>query len=315
MKKLIILLTLIIPNLSSGQNLISNPSFEDVYSIPSQMSQLSKAVDWFSFNESPDLYSTLTSNNVVGIPMNIGGYQNTFHGDNYAGFYAYLEIDSGNVREYVATELTTPLNIGNTYHVSFYVSLSEIKDGEGNMAVGGLGALFTNTLYNNTTNVLMPNNAPHIYSSNIISDTINWINIQGEFIADSAYQYLAIGNFFDDLNTNSIQYFPTNNHDLSYYFIDSVTVLDVTPNTGVSEIKPENICQVYPNPINGPVNISFEESTDVYVTIRNSLGQVVISHQFHNIKDAEINLNEPPGIYYVDVVFDNKKVTEKVVKY
>ena len=68
-------------------------------------------------------------------------------------------------------------------------------------ATNKFGILFSTVPYskNNTPAI---NITPQVISSQIITDTIDWINISGSFIADSTYNYIILGNFNDDITTS-----------------------------------------------------------------------------------------------------------------
>jgi hypothetical protein len=51
---------------------------------------------------------------------------------------------------------------------------------------------------------ISPDNQAALYSSTIINDTTNWVNSTGAFIADSSYQYVILGNFFKDNQTDRV---------------------------------------------------------------------------------------------------------------
>jgi gliding motility-associated-like protein len=60
--------------------------------------------------------------------------------------------------------------------------------------------------------------------------------VSGFFIADSAYQYIAIGNFFDDSNTDTSSVGSSSNVQIGYYFIDDVWVSEVKDSTECGEV-------------------------------------------------------------------------------
>ena len=113
-------------------------------------------------------------------------------------------------REYIGVKLLTPLVIGVKYYVSFKACLSDNPSIV--YASNKLGALFSTISYSvdsfclppcNST-LLPPKNFAQVYSDSIITDTANWTTISGSFIADSVYQYVIIGNHFDNTHTSVI---------------------------------------------------------------------------------------------------------------
>ena len=71
----------------------------------------------------------------MGIPSNYFGYQAAHSGNAYAGFVLF-----GAVREYIQAPLLSPLVAGESYRVSFYVSLAEGSF----WAIDAIGAHFSN---------------------------------------------------------------------------------------------------------------------------------------------------------------------------
>jgi len=91
-------------------------------------------------------------------------------------------------------------------------------------AINKIGVLFTNVFYGDTTVIPAPvmNNFAHVYTSVIITNTTSWTAISGSFVSNSAYQYILVGNFFDDANTDTT--ILSGSVCASYYFIDDICV-------------------------------------------------------------------------------------------
>ncbi|MBK6831300.1 MAG: hypothetical protein IPG92_11440 [Flavobacteriales bacterium] len=128
-----------------------------------------------------------------------------------------------NAREYAGCQLLEPLEVGESYDLSFYT----------NVAFGGsywsptracnnMGMLFTMqpNIWTGLSGPLFTlRNYAHLHSTAIIGDTANWTLVSGSFVADSAYQYLVIGNFFSNALTDTLHLAP-NNELGAYYFVD-----------------------------------------------------------------------------------------------
>lgn len=237
LKTVLLFLTLGLGHSQAQINLVPNPSFEDYLSCSDLTSQPYNAVGWFSGRESPDYFNicdTLnnTGSNNVGIPHNCFGFQNPFDGNAYMGIgvYSGLSNPPSDYREYICSKLTSSLNIGNKYYLSLMVSLTQgdISTVTFKYACNNIGILFTMDSLKENMPLLYPSipNFAHLHASSIISDTMNWINVCGEFIADSAYNYINIGNFFSDTATQSINYFTTGNDNYAYYYIDNIIVTE-----------------------------------------------------------------------------------------
>jgi gliding motility-associated-like protein len=71
---------------------------------------------------------------------------------------------------------------------------------------------------------------PDFESNTIISDTLNWVQIQGQFSANGTERFITIGNFRTDANTNSSQVKPLNlppNQITAYYYVDDISVVEI----------------------------------------------------------------------------------------
>jgi hypothetical protein len=203
-------------------NLVPNPSFEDTIACPNFLEQLDRVADWWSAHPSPDYFNSCapmtTGQSNVSVPTNIWGHQYPVNGEAYIGLATrYGGID---IREYVGTQLLSPLTIGTKYFISFYTVFA-LNNHPLACATNNIGGLFsTEEFVDSIPNA--PSNNAHFYNPSIITDTINWSKLTFTFTADSAYEYLYLGNFFDDMNTDSIQFNGTLCD--SYYFIDNVCV-------------------------------------------------------------------------------------------
>ncbi len=205
-----------------AQNLVPNPSFEELDSCPNSMSQIDYASGWKPFTSSPDLFHTCAN-----FPGNISAfkYQCPATGNGFAGMFCYLS----NSYEIIGIRLIDSLIIGTKYYIGFKVNLvNSAKCG-----IDKLGARFSTKKYcyslNDTTNLCDSTPAPinnfaHIYSTQIITDTINWTKISGSFVADSNYKYIMIGHLFDNSATNFYPFPPDVSCSSPYYLIDNICV-------------------------------------------------------------------------------------------
>jgi gliding motility-associated-like protein len=211
-----------------SQNLVPNPDFELYDICPTSEGQILNATAWQNLNTyTPDYYNSCSANPRVSVPYNWAGYQQATNGNAYAGIFTFetpllLPVNTC-VREYIGSKLNSPLIIGKEYVVSFIANLALDSSHRSNQATNKLGVLFSTTAYDNIR-PLLPGNFAHVYSQSVISDTANWTTVSGSFIADSAYQYINIGNFFDDARTMIIPQQDTIWNRAAYYYIDDVRV-------------------------------------------------------------------------------------------
>ena len=215
---------------------------------PTTLTQIDLATGWMSFSLTPDYFNACASASAippVSVPHNIWGDQIAHTGNAYAGFVAF-QLGSTNSREYVGTQLNQTLIIGQKYFISFWVSSAfgyMNPYDYPHLACNNLGARFSTVSYS-PNNPQFANNFAHIVDTNIINDTINWIKISGSFIADSAYQYLSIGNFFDDINTNVIT-IGVHNPNAAYYYLDDVKLsTDSTFVNGIDDYN-SNVIKIF----------------------------------------------------------------------
>ncbi|MBL8011924.1 MAG: T9SS type A sorting domain-containing protein [Flavobacteriales bacterium] len=215
-----------------AQNLVPNPSFELLdtcpYTIGFQPGD--RPLYWHSWLNSPDYFHACAGSlqdidTLVSVPQNGFGYQYAWEGDAYIGGWCYWVNDD--YREYIGVPLLEPLEIGQTYLVSFRVNLAVNGSYVWSMgACNNVGVLFTmaSNAWSGTTGPPFPfRNYAHVYSPGIIADSLGWTLVSGSFTADSAYQYLVLGNFFTNALTDTIG-LPPWNGEVAYYFIDEVCV-------------------------------------------------------------------------------------------
>ncbi|MEY4876278.1 MAG: hypothetical protein RL708_1427 [Bacteroidota bacterium] len=219
MKNIFIFIFLVsITNVSMAQNIVPNPSFEDTSNNYLRIGiDYIPASNWSSFGNSPDFFYT-GNLDFSGVPGNGFGFQAAHSGNKYCGFYSFL--DNALIhpyREFIGVKLNESLKKGTRYFVNFKVSLAD----SANCGSNNLGAVFSNHEYSDS--VVAPiNNKAHIINKNIILEKNKWVSISGAFTADSNYQYLIIGNFFNDATT---QRTILKDYDCTaYYYIDDVCV-------------------------------------------------------------------------------------------
>lgn len=218
-----------------AQNLVPNPSFEENTACPVTIGfqGFSKPLHWEKWNESPEYFHACAGSlggvdSLIHVPLNGMGFQYALHGNAYVGMFAYGTGAAGvNSREYVGCQLLEPLEVGESYDLSFFT----------NVAFGGsywaptqacnnMGILFTMqpNIWTGLNGPLFTlRNYAHLHSTAIISDTANWTLVSGSFVADSAYQYLVIGNFFSNALTDTMD-LASDDYVDAYYFVDGVCV-------------------------------------------------------------------------------------------
>jgi len=306
-----------------AQNLVPNPSFEEYSSCPEFLNQFTYVSNWSIAINTPDLFNTCSIGNETSIPNNIMGFQNpiniTCH--SYAGIITYVQFNPGS-NEFIGVKLNNPLIIGTKYYVSFYANLA---NGYAiNCGTDKLGALFTNMNYGELIQIPAPviHNFAHVYSSEIIIDTVNWTKISGSFIADSSYNYILIGNFFEFNNTNTSCI--DSNSKWAYYYIDYVCVSTdsltcnsspATCDVDINNVNLDNDIKIFPNPVNDNVFIEIADYNNVSIEVFNFLGENLNLNMSKNLEVYTIDFsNKQKGFYLIKILFDNKIINNKIIK-
>lgn len=189
--------------------------------------------------------------------------------------------------------METPLTKGQKYYISLKVSCAD-RQYVSCFATNKIGVKFF-TLKPDTIHTT---NNSHFFTTNIISDTANWVRLSGSFTADSVYKYIAIGNFFDDTNTTITSLNNNCNNGGAYYYIDDVCVSKDSAlcYTGISNL--EESIKIYPSPANNFIII--KGLGGINITIYNSIGQrIKYIYSTPNARDLFIDCSSwASGLYF-----------------
>lgn len=226
-------------------NMIHNPSFEEHRRCPMKIDATGVMRDadawWQPTNGSSDYFNACGSRD-CNVPRNKMGLQEAHSGMAYCGIYCSQEL----YREYLQTELITPLQAGKHYRISFWVSLADKSP----HAVAAIGAVLTKEILEDSTHgILMEREQSSIDGNgsqsiavyfvpqvsnpvdSVLDDTKGWTEVSGEITAEGGERYLTIGNFLPFNKSNIIATQGTSTPlPGAYYYIDdvSVTCLDTT---------------------------------------------------------------------------------------
>lgn len=247
----------------------------------------------------------------MSTPINWAGYQLASNGVGYAGCLTYLGTVP-NTREFIAQNLTTPLNIGTKYFISFQVNLSLGFSTDANCASDKIGATFAMAPYCCSSFI---KNSAAVFKNSLITDSTNWTKVFGSFTADSAYSYIVLGNFFSDANTN-IQKFYNTFSDQSYYYIDDICVSTDSSHaynfaTSVeSHLQTENTLKAFPNPASELLTVSGKGASTLRLFTKQ--GQCILTNYFFNSTSIDVR-NLADDLYFVQIVSGAMTFYDKII--
>jgi len=287
------LFLIILPLFAQSQNLVPNPSFEEYLECPYSSAELhNQVIDWYSWQESPDFFHACSNELVglAGVPSNVWGHQWPITGEGYAAVYTYAHhFEDG--REYIASPLIQSLELGDQYYVFFHASQ---YDGgveyDSWCATSNIGIrFFKDPSYSasNPFNPFTPDNFAHINYSDILNDTTNWTKIEGWITADDAYNWVAIGNFFDDSQTQ-IEVLNDENRCFGIYYIENVCVAKTPQECDylLSQLESSssiNVINIFPNPVESQLQVQSSYQFINEIKVFNAIGQLVFgSNQKEN---------------------------------
>ena len=233
-----IVLLLVFHSGISQVNLVVNPSFEDITECPDYFGQISLASTWDTLKNgggsSPDLFSECSTFQCCSVPSNYYvGHQQPNSGIGYVGLIALYYNTLNDHKEYIQGKLIQKLTEGNTYCATMYVVLSYRSQ----YSCSSLGIYIDDgSIQSINYQPPDPYVNPQIVNTNgLLDDTLNWIKIEDNFIADGTEEYITIGNFLPRELSNVVHSYPLLSGEssmqrvnMAYYYIDDVSVIDMS---------------------------------------------------------------------------------------
>ncbi len=302
-----------------GQNLVPNYSFE-VYDTCPSGGGINYAPPWLNpTSASPDYYNQCAISGGASVPTNVFGYQYAHTGVAYAGICVYGSDSSNNIfsaREYIEIELTDSLIANHRYCVNFYVNLADKISSTYNVAISEIGLLLSISRVNSSNAGPLPN-TPQILSpvGMILDDSINWTLISGNYLAIGGERYITIGNFSNDVNTDTMEFNSSASIHGAYYYLDDISVVQC--NVGIDEANAEvSSFNLSPNPNNGQMTLSYHLAQAAELSIYDMQGRRLITYTLPpNNQTLNLNLDQlNAGIYYYSLHTHDKQLkTEKLV--
>ncbi len=233
MKKGLYLLIIasLVSKISFSQNLIPNGDFEMYSFLPYDLNEF-YCSNWYNptFATSDYLHTEGLASAKLPYAMNESLKVEPYSGK---GIIGLVFTDSVGWREYAGVKLKTQLIKDQKYRLSF-VYTNGMKNQFATFGVDHMDVLFSNKIVTSVYTTVLKNK-PTIEFSGDFWDT-TWHQMTQDFFADSAYQYLTIGNFHDPDNTViKHQNKKIDSEILAYYFFDDFKLIQI-PNDDISKL-------------------------------------------------------------------------------
>lgn len=302
-------------------NLVPNPGFElpeDSCSWQCCFNVGSRPLHWYSWMNSPDHFNACAGgdggyDSLVSVPHNGWSFQYPWEGDAYAGVRTY---DGGeDYREYMGAALLEPLVPGCSYQLRFrtnpaYGGTYWLPNGGG--VCNNVGMLLI-TVSNAWPGISGPpfefRNFAHLRTTVPVVDTVAWTLVEGTIVADSAYAYVVLGNFFTDALTNGYANGGSWT-DITYYLFDGVEVvpLDVgCHGTGLADLE-----QGGPKVDLGNGVVTVRWDAPIQVTVSDPIGRMC-QRVSGETGSAQVQLPTGKGLYVLQVESKGRSFVQKFV--
>lgn len=206
----------------SAQNLIRNHGFEEITSC-ADVGVAPAVLHWWNadVNGSVDYFNRCDQTGFWGVPNNIADYQEAFEN----GYIGLAHSVTGTVfnffREYFESQLQTALVPNKKYcYRQFLVAIGSSRWGS-----DGFGVYFSDTMlscnlcyFPVSPQVEWPDSLP-------ITDTLNWLQLSGSFVAAGGENFITIGCFRPDSLIFKIEKNSSSPYCCGvYYFIDELSL-------------------------------------------------------------------------------------------
>jgi gliding motility-associated-like protein len=230
-------------------NLVPNGSFEEFTALPDSDCDWALATGWNNAalsgncnttNGTPDYYHLQGNGIFSSLPINYFAEVNPLDGDAVMGLAGHINVAPGS-REYIATALTAPLVVGETYTLQYALTTGDPL--VGGFYTNGWGASLSvgpQLQPAGTNSVIAIADFP--FSTPGIFDVSVWQTLSFTFVADQPYDHITIGNFFDDA-AQALQPFGTQGTlSIAYVFFDDISIVPLTVDDLEVSLEDLEIC-------------------------------------------------------------------------
>ena len=212
-------------------NLVPNGSFENFSTIPNSDCDWSLATGWnnaatssncSTTNGTPDYFHLLGQGPFSSLPSNYFADINPFEGSAVMGLSGTISFVP-NFREYISISLLSPLEIGQTYTMSY--SLAVGRPNVGGLYADGWGASLSigALLQSPGTSDVIPISNQEFLVPNVF-DRQDWQTFSFTFVADQAYDTFTFGNFFSSSIQTTVPFGVQPTLSIAYVFVDDISI-------------------------------------------------------------------------------------------
>ena len=201
--------------------------------------------------------------------------------------------------------MNEPLVDGVGYHARMYVSMMDSAW----YATKNIGMLITNDIPPWDLESLLDQTPQVSYEGeDFLDDKIEWVKIEGSFVANGGERYLTIGNFDDDAHTDTLfvpgggipPSFSEEYWASSYYYIDGVSLIPDSIYLGNDELSIENEeLSIYPNPATENLTIETRNWQGRELMLLDATGRVILQQSLDSSSSKMNTRHLPRGVYVV----------------
>jgi hypothetical protein len=214
--------------------------------------------------------------------------------------YAGLRFQK-DYKEYMYVPLTEKLQKGKTYRFKMYVRLLDFNNVT--VTVKQLGVYFSDVPYNAKMSFDKESIVDSTYKKGI-AGTLNWIPIQGDYVAHGGEKFIIIGNFRAKMKDDFVKKNKLNLFEFAeaYYYIDDISLykkaaaVDTLP--GGKDEPPQVFPETFtPNQVIEIKNIQFEKGgTRILLFSQKALDNVILMLNNHPFMELQINLTDNTSV-------------------
>ncbi len=330
-KILLVLLVFGMLNIAQGQvNLIPDPGFEDTIQCPNN-SPCGDVflIHWFNPNidsckTNPDYYHLCLLNSLALCPSSTSQICSPFEGNGFMHIFLF-DGQVKNGREYISTQLVSPLIKNKKYCISFYAKYSKRPY----YITSNIGVYFSEQ--KPVSYIPWPSefvlNEPSAENKDSNFINFSWEKIELKYIAKGGEEYITIGNFQNDTNTvlvpsSSPEALP--NFKVATIYLDYVSVYECEEDSMPPPASDSSLHYKVPNVIspNGDgLNDAFVLESrgvkEVDVKVYNRWGELIQSTKY-NVQSTDVLTKTilwdathkgqpaPQGVYYYLIELSTK---------